>query len=78
MEEILLSTRQNRAVDNLVQSLKDCESATKDLQLERTTVADPQALFTAVIEKIESTRFRRSENADNFLCPDFGKAIRKI
>lgn len=78
IDEISLTTPENRRVDELYEKFTVFESVTKALQKDNTSLADVRALFDATIDEHPTTYCRLSSTADIVHCPWFESALVKV
>ena len=78
IDEGLLSIRENRDADSLIEELKDCETVTKALQSDSTTMADVRTLFDAISKEYPATEKRLLADATIVSNKTFESAVVKI
>lgn len=78
IDNLSLTTAENRRVDSLLLKLKDLESVTKALQYENTSIGDVRGLFDAVIEQFPQTATRLSSSSNIIHTPLFESGIIKV
>ena len=78
VDDLLLTTRKDREIDQLLEMLTDLDSVTKALQEERLSVCDARALFDGVIGSFRQTAGRLSQHAEIIHDKVFESAIAKI
>jgi len=78
IDDLILTTRENRKVDELCAKFQELESVTKYLQSNRCTISDCRLLFNGIIDMFPSTKERLSASADIVHDKDFERALSKI
>lgn len=78
IDDFILSAKENRDIDSLLEELKDLESVSKTLQDDSTTMSDVRSLFDAVLESYPICEERLSPSAPIVLDKVFESALVQI